>query len=453
MTEDQALGAIIGLAVGDALGTTLEFSTNPSSDRSTWHTEMTGGGPFNLVPGGWTDDTSMALALMEAYLDWNEEVYPQAIGRNFVEWYRKGKFSHTGTCFDIGNATREALDRIDLIYRGSAPFQGSTDPSTSGNGGIMRLAPAVVANSTNLEKAVKAAIDQSRITHASDECILYAELLAKVLYHGDPFIEDVEDYVLPDDTPWEEILSGGYVKETFTCAMWAARNTSSFEECLIQTVNRRYDADSTGAVAGQIAGAMYGLSGIPERWLEKLIWREEIEERAADLYSMGLYSEDEEEDEVRTKRDRGQTEHFPTTIVKMISQLHLLGYESLYLYSGMSPSGLYWRYEIGIHDSGNWPSRNVLATGSLDTEKTTTDWSEGIIDIDELTRAFIDKYSDKLTPAKIPNRRYAEWFIDLIPNLNRNRNGLLVFYADFDMSDDWPDLEAAPGYATGGPRQ
>lgn len=450
MTEDQALGAIIGLAVGDALGTTLEFSTNPSSDRSTWHTEMTGGGPFNLAPGGWTDDTSMALALMEAYLDWNEEVYPQAIGRNFVEWYRKGKFSHTGTCFDIGNATREALDRIDLIYRGSAPFQGSTDPSTSGNGGIMRLAPAVVANSTDLEKAVKAAIDQSRITHASDECILYAELLAKVLYYGDPFIEDVADYVLPDDTPWEEILSGGYVKETFTCAMWAARNTSSFEECLIQTVNRRHDADSTGAVAGQIAGAMYGLSGIPKRWLEKLIWRKEIEERAADLYSMGLYTEDEEE--VRGEIDQDQTEPFPTTIVKMISQLHLLGYESLYLYSGMSPSGGHWRYEIGIHESGKWPSRNVLAIGSLDTEKTTTDWSEGVTNLNELTRAFIEKYEDKLTPAKTPNLRYAEWFFDLIPQLNRDYNGLLVFYADYSAAH-WEYLESAPGYVDEPPRR
>jgi len=286
MTEDQALGAIVGLAVGDALGTTLEFSRHPSSDRSTWHTEITGGGPFGLKPGGWTDDTSMALALMQAYLDEGDFV-PEAIGRNFVNWYRNGAFSHTGTCFDIGNATREALDRIDLGHRGSSPFQGSRDPFSSGNGGIMRLAPSVVANHTDRSRAIMESVGQSRITHASDECILYAELLAQVLWASDPFCEAVSDFVLPDDTPWDDLLSGGYVKETFTCAMWAARNTDSFEECLLQTVNRRYDADTAGAVAGQIAGAVYGLSGIPKRWLDVLIDLESIAESAQRLYRLG----------------------------------------------------------------------------------------------------------------------------------------------------------------------
>lgn len=444
MTEDQALGAIVGLAIGDALGTTLEFSRNPSSDRSTWHTEITGGGPFALKPGGWTDDTSMALALMQSYLDCGE-FHPAWIGRAFVNWYRKGSYSHTGTCFDIGHTTREALDRIDLIYRGSAPFQGSTDPNTSGNGGIMRLAPAVVANCNNLANAIRESIDQSRITHASPECVLYAELLAKVLYHGDPFIPDVAEYVLPDETPWDELRASGYVKDTFTCAMWAARNTNSFEECLIHTVNRRGDADTTGAVAGQIAGAMYGLSGIPERWLEKLIWREEIEENASDLYSMGLYSEDDRRDAREEDRRRAQTELFPTTIVKMISKLHILGYESLYLYSGMSPSGLNWRYEIGIQDSGNWPSRNVIASGSLDTVNTTTDWSEGIVSVEELTDRFVKKYESELAPTKVPNHQYSAWFFDVVRDLNRDSNGLLVFYADYEAAhSDY--LRSAPGY-------
>ena len=285
MNLDQALGAIIGLAVGDALGTTLEFSQNPLSDRSTWHTEMTGGGPFCLQPGGWTDDTSMALAITQAYLD-DGSFNPTLIGTNFVDWYRNGAFSHTGTCFDIGYTTRKALDRIDLKLNGTSPYQGDTDPQSSGNGGIMRLSPCVVANHTNLEAAISDSVNQSRITHASLECILYAELLAKVIFEGNPFISDVEDYVLQDETSWNELKSTGYVKDTFTCAMWAARNTSSFEECVIQTVNRRYDADTTGAVAGQIAGAMYGLSGIPEKWVKQLIWGDEIKQFAIDLYHL-----------------------------------------------------------------------------------------------------------------------------------------------------------------------
>jgi len=288
MILDQALGSIIGLAIGDALGTTLEFRQNPSSDRTTWHTEITGGGPFGLEAGGWTDDTSMALALMQAYND--AKAFDAAlIGQYFVQWYRKGAFSHTGTCFDIGYTTRTALDRIELKTRGLSPYQGDTDPQSSGNGGIMRLSPAVVANHQNFRQAIVESIDQSRITHASAECELYSELLARVIYHGDPFLPEVAPYVLPDDTDWNELNASGYVKDTFTCAMWAARNTNSFEECLIQTVNRQDDADSTGAVAGQIAGSMYGLSGIPSRWLEKLLWREQIEQSVRDLYKLGKH--------------------------------------------------------------------------------------------------------------------------------------------------------------------
>jgi ADP-ribosyl-[dinitrogen reductase] hydrolase len=285
MKIDQALGAVVGLAIGDALGTTLEFSQNPSADESTWHTEMTGGGPFCLQPGGWTDDTSMALAIAQAYCEYGS-FNPTLIGNNFVEWYRNGAFSHTGTCFDIGYTTRKALDRIDLNLNGLSPYQGDTDRQSSGNGGIMRLSPCVVANHRHLEAAISDSVNQSRITHASPECILYAELLAKVIFYGDPFISDVEDYVLQDNTSWDDLKSTGYVKDTFTCAMWTARNTSSFEECLIKTVNRQYDADTTGAVAGQIAGAMYGLSGIPQKWLDRLIWGDRIKQCAVDLYSL-----------------------------------------------------------------------------------------------------------------------------------------------------------------------
>ena len=287
MTEDQALGAIVGLAIGDALGTTLEFTRNPSDDRRTWHTEMLGGGVFDLSVGGWTDDTSMALALMQSYLDAGQ-FDPELAGQYFCDWWLDGCFSHTGTCFDIGNATREALTRFASRRGDDSPYCGSTDPHSSGNGGIMRLAPAVVANHTDKEQAVGDAVNQSRITHSASECLLYAELLAETLYEGNPFIPSVEPYVLPDDTDWNELLSGGYVKETWQCAMWAARNTTSFEECVVTAINRRYDADTVGAVAGQIAGAMYGLTGIPKRWLEVLVWTTDIARKAKSLYMLGI---------------------------------------------------------------------------------------------------------------------------------------------------------------------
>ena len=286
MTEDQALGAIEGLAIGDALGTTLEFGRNPSPDRSTWLTDIVGGGPFDLPAGAWTDDTSMALALMQSYLE-TGEFDPELAGDYFVEWWRYGAFSHNGVCFDIGITTREALGRFENRIKGASPYVGGAEGWDSGNGGIMRLSPAVVANHTNLEAAVRDAKLQSAITHQSRECLLYAELMARVVWHGDPFIDDVEKYVLPDATDWAELLSGGYVKETWQCAMWCVRNTSSFEEAVIYAVNRRYDADTVGAVTGQIAGAVYGLSGIPERWLERVLWRDDIVRKARELFVLG----------------------------------------------------------------------------------------------------------------------------------------------------------------------
>ena len=286
MNQNQGIGSIIGLAIGDALGTTLEFSSNPPEDRSLWHCEITGGGPFCVPVGGWTDDTSMALALGYAYQT-KQGFDPEEISKNFIAWWLDGEYSWANNCFDIGGATLSALTRLNHLRPGESFYQGATNAESSGNGGIMRLAPAVVANSSDLELAVKESVLQSQITHASEECCLYADLLARVIYAGDPFITEVADYILPDSTPWSQLPSSGYVKDTFECAMWAARNSTSFEECLLLAVNRRGDADTIGAVAGQIAGAMYGYTSIPQRWNEVLVWHDDIVSLATSLYDLG----------------------------------------------------------------------------------------------------------------------------------------------------------------------
>ena len=170
---------------------------------------------------------------------------------------------------------------------GGDPYLGSTHVTDSGNGGIMRLAPAVIANHGDLEKAIEDSVNQSRITHASDECCLFANLLARVIYAGDPFIDEVSQHILSDDTAWIDLKTWGYVRHTFHAAMWAARNSDSFEECLLLAVNLKGDADTIGAVAGQIAGAMYGYQAIPERWLSKLVWHDEMVTMANKLYELG----------------------------------------------------------------------------------------------------------------------------------------------------------------------
>ncbi len=286
MNKDQAIGSFIGLAVGDALGTTLEFHKNPSPDRSTWHTEMTGGGAFGVPAGGWTDDTSMALALAESLYAFGY-FKAEEVADNFVAWWLEGQFSWANKCIDIGNATREALNRQLQRQSGGNAYLGSTSHTDSGNGGIMRLAPTVLINHRNLSKAIEDSINQSRITHASEECCLYANLLARVLYAGDPFIDEVSDYVLSDDSVWQELKTWGYVKHTFHAAMWAARNSSSFEECVLLAVNLKGDADTMGAVAGQIAGAMYGYEAIPERWRNTLLWHDQLVTLASKLHDIG----------------------------------------------------------------------------------------------------------------------------------------------------------------------
>ncbi len=130
---DRALGAWLGLAVGDALGTTLEFSRRDSEPH---HTEMIGGGPFRLQPGVWTDDTSMALCLADTLLA-TGEVDPRDLITRFISWWRDGEYSVTGSCFDIGNTTRAALERFE---RTGGPLAGNAAAPAAGNGSLMRLA-------------------------------------------------------------------------------------------------------------------------------------------------------------------------------------------------------------------------------------------------------------------------------------------------------------------------
>ena len=136
---ERARGAMLGLAVGDALGSTLEFGPRTASVTN-YHREMTGGGPFGLEPGQWTDDTAMAFALAKS-LSLRNGFDPHDVMTRFVAWYRKGEYSCTGSCFDIGGTTRQALERFE---RTGNPFAGSTDENTAGNGSLMRLAPVAL---------------------------------------------------------------------------------------------------------------------------------------------------------------------------------------------------------------------------------------------------------------------------------------------------------------------
>lgn len=288
---DSAVGALLGLAVGDALGTPLEFSARDGLPRQT---EMTGGGPFRLAPGQWTDDTAMALALADSLVR-RRGLDPADLMTRFVAWWRFGEYSCTGRCFDIGTLTAAALARFEETRE---PFSGATHERSAGNGSIMRLAPAVLATLDDAAETERVARDQSRTTHgapqAVDACVLLAATLREaILGVGGPL--GPRDFAGHHpavisiaagswrNKPRAKIRSSGYVVDTLEAALWAVGSTASFEEALILAVNLADDADTVGAVTGQIAGAIYGAAAIPERWLAPLAWRETIEAAALAL--------------------------------------------------------------------------------------------------------------------------------------------------------------------------
>src|SRR5262245_40869240 len=286
--EERYRGAIVGLAAGDALGTTLEFKPPGTFEPIT---DIVGGGPFNLEPGQWTDDTSMALCLAESLVECNGFDPIDQLSR-YLRWKREGHHSSTGRCFDIGGTVLEALATFE---RYGEPWSGSTDQFSAGNGSLMRLAPVPLFFAGDPESAIARAADSSRTTHgaweAIDACRYFAALIVGAV-QGRTKEELLAPLFTPVEGLWDreplapkihEIASGsfatrnppeirgiGYVVASLEAALWAFARSTSFEEGALLAVNLGDDADTTGAVYGQIAGAWYGVETIPATWKNKL---------------------------------------------------------------------------------------------------------------------------------------------------------------------------------------
>jgi ADP-ribosylglycohydrolase len=289
-------GCLLGLAVGDALGTTLEFSP---PGTFTPIDDMIGGGPFNLKPGHWTDDTSMALCLATSLIE-RQGFDPIDQLDRYVRWWREGYLSSTGTCFDIGSTVRSALARF---LQTREPFPGSADPHAAGNGSIMRLAPVVLYYARQLEQAIHFAAQSSRTTHgapeAIDACRYFAVLILDALSgkRKDEVLRDQHTTFAPKIAALAagsfkrkqppEIRGTGYVVDSLEAALWAFYHSRAFREGALLAVNLGDDADTTGAVYGQLAGAFYGEENIPAVWRDTIAQRELIIELAEKLYRQG----------------------------------------------------------------------------------------------------------------------------------------------------------------------
>ena len=304
MDIDRYRGSILGLATGDAIGAPVEFNAPGSFEPVSG---MASGGAFGLKAGQWTDDTSLALCLSESLIETASFDLVDQLDR-YVLWYRQGHLSSTGECFDIGNTTSAALREFE---RRRNPHSGPTSPSTAGNGSIMRLAPVPLVYANRFAEAVEKSGESSKTTHGATEAVdscryLGALILGAVIGRdkkdllGDHYSEDqrywnsnplcekvaaIAKGSFKEKTP--PLIKGtGYVIDCLEAALWAFHHSESFESGCLLAVNLGDDADTTGAVYGQLAGAYYGASGIPDDWMRMLAKKDLLETHSRALHRL-----------------------------------------------------------------------------------------------------------------------------------------------------------------------
>jgi ADP-ribosyl-[dinitrogen reductase] hydrolase len=304
--ELRSMGSLVGLACGDALGTTIEFEDHPPEKL---HTEIIGGGKFRLNAGEWTDDTSMALCLGHSLLEKGFDLSDQL--DKYFKWMTLGYMSSNGRCFDIGLGTSKAITK----YRNTRnPI--SEDINSSGNGSIMRLSPiSILFNKNGLYDVGKYSSESSLTTHASIEAIescrylgiiisncitfgvengskdniLFNSKIMDILKNSDLKLTSKKVISLLDgdwiNLKYNELPNSGYVISTMISALWCFYHTNTFEDAVVKAVNLAGDADTIGAVCGQISGAYYGFDRIPKRWRDKIVKLRSIQELSLLLHN------------------------------------------------------------------------------------------------------------------------------------------------------------------------
>jgi ADP-ribosyl-[dinitrogen reductase] hydrolase len=284
--RDRAQGALLGLAVGDAVGAAIEFEPKPRFARLD---DMQAGGPHRLQRGQWTDDTAMALALADSLIA-EAEMDPGDLMRRFLDWYDTGAYSCTGTCFDIGTQTRAALEQY---RRSGTPLAGVTAPNASGNGALMRLAPVAIRHWRDHVQMAPVAALQTRTTHGSPATLAASDVFATMLADaiGGASLNDILSGPAAEgiEGGWrgvhrDAIHGSGYVVRSLQAAIWAVSRSTDFRSAVLLAANLGDDADTTAAIAGQLAGAVYGVSGIPAAWLAALAWQERLTDAARQLF-------------------------------------------------------------------------------------------------------------------------------------------------------------------------
>lgn len=299
-------GMLLGLATADALGVPVEFESRRSL-KAEPVINMRGGGSWGQVAGTWSDDTSMTIAAMDSIsrlgkIDYND------VMENFLKWYERDAFTATGKRFDIGNTTRGAVVRFSR--RLLSPTKcGATEKNSNGNGSLMRILPATLYLFGTRGKIgvdeLEVIHEFSALTHGHTiskmSCGIYSLIAAQILNGkniSDAFkagMSDAKTFYGSDETfkeflrlcdenfaalPEDDILSTGYVVDTLEAALWGLLNTDDYKTLALKAVNLGGDTDTVGAVAGGLAGMLYGAESIPAEWLATLKRRDYLERTA-----------------------------------------------------------------------------------------------------------------------------------------------------------------------------
>lgn len=295
---DRWRGCLLGLAIGDAVGASVEFL-----ERGTFPevTDMNGGGPFCLKKGYYTDDTIMAVCLAQSLVE-KKSFDPENQMNRYVNWYEYGYNSPTGVCFDIGGTTAAALRKYQLTGN---PYAGSRNATSSGNGGIMRMAP-IPMFFRYMDDVCEYAKKMSSTTHASALCLSCAQVFAhsiKLALIGkdkSSILNDINHYIETDsvlknnntnvlklgfnDKNVDDIKGSGFVLESLEAALWCFFNTETYESAVLTATNLGDDTDTTAAIVGQLAGAYYGINGIPQKWRDVIYNYDELVYLSDNLY-------------------------------------------------------------------------------------------------------------------------------------------------------------------------
>ncbi|WP_436793866.1 ADP-ribosylglycohydrolase family protein [Actinospongicola halichondriae] len=283
LDRDRFRGALVGLAAGDAVGTTLEFK-RPGTFQPI--DDMVGGGPFGLTAGQWTDDTSMALCLAESIVESGGDLDPADQLTRYHRWWKDGHLSSTGVCFDIGLTTTKAILRWKNEQTVTAPV---VDQEAAANGSLMRLAPVPMRWAADPALAGERSAESSRTTHPADRpvqcCQVYGTMIAVAIGGGSedeildparfadldlhPEVRAIVDGSYRTKEP-PEIKGTGYCVAALEASLWAFARSDTYRDAVLAAANLGDDADTTAAICGQLAGAFWGESGIPADWRSKL---------------------------------------------------------------------------------------------------------------------------------------------------------------------------------------